>query len=43
MLDAELENYIRESYRLLKVGSAMMHSQFNSDYPPATYGTRYTF
>jgi hypothetical protein len=43
VLDAELENYIRESYRLLKVGGAMMHPHFNLDYPPATYGTRHIF
>ena len=43
VLEAELENYIRESYRLLKPGGAMMHSHFNLDYPPATYGTRHTF
>jgi SAM-dependent methyltransferase len=43
LLEAELENYLRESYRLLKAGGAMMHSHFNIDYPPATYGTRHTF
>jgi SAM-dependent methyltransferase len=43
VLESELENYIRESYRLLKAGGAMMHSHFNLDYPPATYGTRHTF
>lgn len=43
VLEGELENYIRESYRLLKSGGAMMHSHFNLDYPPATYGTRHTF
>ncbi|MEJ2435234.1 MAG: methyltransferase domain-containing protein [Pseudolabrys sp.] len=43
VLEAELENYIRESYRLLKPGGAIMHSHFNLDYPPATYGTRHTF
>jgi SAM-dependent methyltransferase len=43
VLEAELENYIKESYRLLKSGGAIMHSHFNLDYPPATYGTRHTF
>jgi SAM-dependent methyltransferase len=43
VLEAELKNYIRESYRLLRPGGAMMHSHFNLDYPPATYGTRHTF
>lgn len=43
VLEGELENYLRESYRLLQPGGAMMHSHFNLDYPPATYGTRHTF
>jgi SAM-dependent methyltransferase len=43
VLEGELENYIQESYRLLKPGGAIMHSHFNLDYPPATYGTRHTF
>jgi predicted SAM-dependent methyltransferase len=43
VLEGELENYIRESYRLLRAGGAIMHSHFNLDYPPATYGTRHTF
>ncbi len=43
VLEAELENYIRESYRLLRPGGAMMHSHFNMDYLPASYGTRHTF
>jgi len=43
LLEAELENYLRESYRLLRGGGAMMHSHFNIDHPPATYGTRHTF
>lgn len=43
VLEAELENYLRESYRLLRSGGAIMHSHFNLDYPPATYGTRHTF
>jgi SAM-dependent methyltransferase len=43
VLEAELETYIRESYRVLKPGGAIMHSHFNLDYPPASYGTRHTF
>jgi SAM-dependent methyltransferase len=43
VLESELENYIKESYRLLKTGGAIMHSHFNLDHPPATYGTRHTF
>jgi SAM-dependent methyltransferase len=43
LLEPELENYLRESYRLLRAGGAMMHSHFNIEHPPATYGTRHTF
>ena len=43
LLEGQLENYIRESCRLLKPGGAIMHSHFNLDHPPATYGTRHTF
>jgi predicted SAM-dependent methyltransferase len=35
LLEAEPENYLRESYRLLRAGGAMMHSHFNIEYPPA--------
>jgi SAM-dependent methyltransferase len=43
VLEDELQDYIRESYRLLKPGGAIMHSHFNLDYPPSSYGTRHTF
>ncbi len=43
VLEGQLEVYVRESYRLLKPGGTMMHSHFNLDHPPATYGTRHTF
>jgi SAM-dependent methyltransferase len=43
VLDAELRNYVEESYRLLKAGGAMMHSHFNLEHLPASYGTRHTF
>ena len=39
----ELENYLRESYRLLRAGGAMMQLRSNIEHPPATYGTRHTF
>ena len=32
LLEAELENYLRESYRLLRAGGAMMHSHFNIEH-----------
>ena len=43
LLEIELENYLRETFRLLKAGGSMMHSHFNIEYPPATFGTRHTF
>jgi SAM-dependent methyltransferase len=43
LLETELENYLRETYRLLKAGGTMMHSHFNMEYLPATFGTRHTF
>lgn len=43
LLEAELENYVRESFRLLRRGGIMMHSHFNVDHPPSTYGSRHTF
>jgi len=43
VLEAELENYIWESWRLLRPGGAIMHSHFNLDYPPSSYVTRHTF
>jgi SAM-dependent methyltransferase len=43
LLETELENYLQETYRLLKTGGAMMHSHFNMEHRPATFGTRHTF
>ena len=43
LLETELENYLRETYRLLKAGGIMMHSHFNMEHLPATFGTRHTF
>ena len=34
LLEIELENYLRETFRLLKAGGSMMHSHFNIEYPP---------
>jgi hypothetical protein len=39
----ELKNYLREPYRLLRPGGAMMQPHSNIEHPPATYGTRHTF
>jgi SAM-dependent methyltransferase len=43
LLEPQLNNYLRESIRLLKPGRVMAHSVFCIDYPPAGYGNRYTF
>lgn len=43
LLEAELENYLRESHRLLKPGGTMLHPHFSIDYPPATFGKRHSF
>ena len=43
LLETELENYLRETHRLLKPGGTMMHSHFNMEHLPATFGTRHTF
>jgi 2-polyprenyl-3-methyl-5-hydroxy-6-metoxy-1,4-benzoquinol methylase len=43
LLDEQLGNYLRETFRLLKVGGAMMHSHFNMEHLPASFGTRHTF
>jgi SAM-dependent methyltransferase len=43
LLEAELGNYLRETYRLLRTGGTMMHSHFNMEHLPATYGKRHTF
>jgi 2-polyprenyl-3-methyl-5-hydroxy-6-metoxy-1,4-benzoquinol methylase len=43
LLEAELGNYLRETFRLLQVGGTMMHSHFNMEHLPATYGKRHTF
>jgi hypothetical protein len=38
-----LENYLRETFRLLKAGGTMMYSHFNMEHLPPTFGTRHTF
>ena len=43
LLEAELGNYLRETFRLLRAGGTMMHSHFNMEHLPATYGKRHTF
>ncbi|MFL9828764.1 class I SAM-dependent methyltransferase [Rhodoplanes sp. SY1] len=43
LLERDLENYMRESYRLLRSGGYMNHSVFCLDHPPPTFGTRHTF
>jgi SAM-dependent methyltransferase len=43
LLEAELGNYLRETYRLLRTGGTMMHSHFNMEHLPASYGKRHTF
>jgi SAM-dependent methyltransferase len=43
LLERELENYLRESFRLLKPGGYASHSVFCTDHPPPTYGDRHTF
>src|SRR5262245_12395014 len=36
LLEAELENYLRKSYRLWRAGGAMMHSHFSHQPSPCT-------
>ncbi len=43
LLEKELINYLKESFRLLKPGKTMNMSVFCLDYPPPTYGSRHTF
>jgi SAM-dependent methyltransferase len=43
LLETELGNYLRETYRLLRAGGTMMHSHFNMEHLPASYGKRHTF
>jgi len=43
LLEAEAENYMRESYRLLRTGGWGLHSVFCIDYPPPGMGTWHTF
>jgi predicted SAM-dependent methyltransferase len=43
LLETELGNYLRETFRLLQAGGTMMHSHFNMEHLPATYGKRHTF
>jgi predicted SAM-dependent methyltransferase len=43
LLEKELVNYCRESYRVLKSDSVMAMSCFPIDHPPPTWGDRHTF
>ena len=43
LLEDELGNYCRESYRVLKPGGWMAMACFSMDHPPPTYGQRHTF
>ncbi len=43
LLEEQLINYCRESFRVLKPGGHMAMACFCLDYPPPTYGGRHTF
>jgi SAM-dependent methyltransferase len=43
LLEGEVVNYFRESYRILKPGGCMLMSCFSMDHLPPTYGDRHTF
>jgi SAM-dependent methyltransferase len=43
LLEKEVINYCRESYRVLKSGGHMVMYFFSLDRPPPTYGDRHTF
>jgi len=43
LLEDDLTNYCRESYRVLKKGSSMAMYCFSMDHLPPTYGGRHTF
>jgi len=43
LLEEQLVDYCRESYRVLKPNRAMAMACFSMDHPPPTYGDRHTF
>jgi len=43
LLENEMLNYYRESYRVLKPGCSMAMFCFSMDHPPPTFGNRHTF
>jgi ubiquinone/menaquinone biosynthesis C-methylase UbiE len=43
LLENEIENYTRESFRVLKDGAYMAMYVFSMDSPPPTFGGRHTF
>ena len=43
LLEPEMVNYYRESFRVLKPGGSMAMYCFSMDHPPPTFGDRHTF
>jgi SAM-dependent methyltransferase len=43
LLEEEANNYLAETYRMLKPEGVMAHSVFCLDHPPPTFGNRHTF
>jgi SAM-dependent methyltransferase len=43
LLEDEVANYLRESWRVLKPGGHMVMNFFSMDHPPPTYGGRHSF
>jgi ubiquinone/menaquinone biosynthesis C-methylase UbiE len=43
LLEPEMVNYYKESFRVLKPGGSMAMYRFSMDHPPPTFGDRHTF
>lgn len=43
LLEPELVNYCKESFRVLKPGGSMAMYCFSMDHPPPSFGNRFTF
>jgi SAM-dependent methyltransferase len=43
LLEPEMVNYYKESFRVLKPGGSMAMYFFSMDHPPPTFGDRHTF